>query len=56
MIFVLALAAAVPTLPVPPRISVAVRVRILRGSRINLRDPVRKPVEAIIRKGLIEFP
>jgi hypothetical protein len=56
MFIVLALAAAVPTAPLPSRISIVARVRILRASRINLRDPSRKPVEAIIRKGLIEFP
>jgi hypothetical protein len=55
MIFALTLAAAVPLLPLPPRVSVAARVRILRGSHINLRDPARKPIEAVIRKGLIEF-
>jgi hypothetical protein len=56
MFLALTLAAAVPALPLPSKISVAARVRILRGTRINLRDPARKPVEAMLRKGLIEFP
>jgi hypothetical protein len=56
VLFALTLAALTPITPLPPRVSVATRVRILRGSRINLRNPARKPVEAIIRKGLIEFP
>ncbi len=56
MFFALTLVAAVPVAPLPPRLTITARARILRGSRINLRDPARKPESAIIRKGLIEFP
>jgi hypothetical protein len=55
MVFAFALAAAVPTVSPPPRLTITARVRILRGMRINLRDPARKPEGANIRKGLIEF-
>jgi hypothetical protein len=55
MIFAFALAAVVPQRPLPPRISITARVRIVHGERINLRNPMRKPVAAIIRKGVIEF-
>jgi hypothetical protein len=55
MVFAFVLAASVPIAPLPPRINVVARVRILRGMRINLRDPARKPEGAVIRKGLIEF-
>jgi hypothetical protein len=55
MVFALALAAAVPAVPLPPRLNITAHVRILSGMRINLRDPARKPEGAIIRKGLIEF-
>lgn len=56
MFIALVLAAVTPTASLPPRISVAARARVVRGTRIDLRNPARKPVEAIIRKGLIEFP
>jgi hypothetical protein len=56
MLIALVLAASMPPPPVPPRISVAVRARIIRGTRIDLRNPARKPDAAILRKGLIEFP
>jgi len=55
VLFALVFAAALPTVTLPPRISIAARARIVRGVRINLRDPAQKPVEAVIRKGLIEF-
>ena len=55
MFYAIALAAAV-TPALPARSAVVARVRIIRGARINLRDPKRKPPEAMIRKGLIEFP
>jgi hypothetical protein len=55
MVFMFALAAAVPAASPPPRLTITARVRILRGLKINLRDPARKPEGAIIRKGLIEF-
>jgi hypothetical protein len=55
MVFAFALVAAVPTASPPPRLNITARVRILRGMRINFRDPARKPEGAIIRKGLIEF-
>lgn len=56
MFFALALAAVVPAVSPVPRPTIVARARILRGARINLRDPARKPEGAIIRKGLIEFP
>jgi hypothetical protein len=56
MLFALILAGAVPTVPRPPRTTVLVHARIINGKRINLHDPRQKPVEAVIRKGLIEFP
>lgn len=55
MFYAIALA-AVATPALPARSAVVTRVRIIRGARINLRDPTRKPPEATIRKGLIEFP
>jgi hypothetical protein len=55
MVFAFVLAAAVPAASIPPRRNITARVRILRGMRINLRDPARKPEGAIIRKGMIEF-
>jgi hypothetical protein len=55
MFLALVLAATVPSAPQPPRFTVVARARILRGTRINFRDPARKPEGAIIRKGLIEF-
>lgn len=55
MFYAFALAVAVTTAP-PPRLVVVARARIVRGVRIDLRDPGRKPPEAILRKGLIEFP
>ena len=55
MFFALVFAAALPTVSLPPRIGIAARARIVRGVRINLRNPAQKPVEAVISKGLIEF-
>ena len=55
MFYIFALAAAVTTAP-PPRIVIVARARIITGARISLRDPARKPPQAMIRKGLIEFP
>ncbi|MEK6636644.1 MAG: hypothetical protein AABY88_01035 [Pseudomonadota bacterium] len=56
MLFAIALAVVVPASPPPLRISVPARARIIRGTRINLRNPALNPAEAIIRRGLIEFP
>jgi hypothetical protein len=56
MFLALVLSATVPSSALPPRITVVARVRVLRATRINLRDPARKPEGAIVRNGLIEFP
>jgi hypothetical protein len=54
--FALATATAVAATPPPPRIIMVARARVISGARISLRDPLRKPPAATIRKGLIEFP
>lgn len=54
--FTLAVAVVTPPPPPRPRLTIVARARIIRAARISLRDPAGKPVEAMLRKGLIEFP
>lgn len=56
MFAALAFAAATATPLPPPRLAIVARARIIRAARISLRDPARKPAEAMFRKNLIEFP
>jgi hypothetical protein len=56
MSIALALAIAAHIVPAPPRVTIVARARIMRGVRIDFLDLSRKPQDAIIGKGLIEFP